>query len=120
MNDQESEPLPPWKRAILLRHAAKGANIKDRRLWLTADEEVEFDALIAPLGSHILGLSQALDHHGVHPFPGRVAKKRAKPAKKPNPAPAPKNVDASKKRKPTPPKTNNPHPELELNDDRRT
>jgi hypothetical protein len=78
-------------RGVVLRHDAKEAKLKDRRVWLSEDEELEFDRAIAPLGPHVLGLAAALAHHRSRSPKGRTA------ASKPNDATPPPGPDAEPK-----------------------
>jgi hypothetical protein len=105
MNDKKKEDR---NRAIVIRHDAKQHRIRVHRVWLTPGEEIVFNHVIEPLGSHIFGMASALDHHGYRPLKRRVASKKAGAPTKPTPAAADSDSDASQEKTQTPPNPNDP------------
>ncbi len=104
MNDDQEKKMISGDRAVLLRHKATKAGLRNRRVWLTKNEELLFNELIAPLGSHVLGIASALDHSGLRLLERRVARQNGRPTvRKPGddatppsgPAAEPKPSDAS-------------------------
>ena len=90
-------------RGTVLRHAAKKGDLINPRIWIKPAQLPAFKLLIAPLGTHVLGLSAALQYYGLHPLMARPSRSKSKnTAPTPEPSAEPKQADASPVENPKP------------------